>query len=220
MERHFHLAFGSKNTRVRLVQSRQRTNTAERISPRSMPVETVKVAHGLNTGNPQLLNQPGCADINLASAGLILDNTTTAFFHPDTRVLVGNFVRYVRLHNPDGSLKEEKPAVTRKCNTNDAAPVSILKMVDKAKLFSGFVITKVYQLAHEDGIQYDFLFNLAKELQSTDKAALLGVGPKGGPLVFTNGGKPYRCALIGRVDGTKYLLQLLVLGQELKLPTV
>ena len=58
---------------------------------------------------------------------------------------------------------------------------------------------------------------MAKELADKDSMMMIGAGASGkGPLVFTDGGKPYRAFLEGRVKGDKYCLILHLSDLELK----
>ena len=59
---------------------------------------------------------------------------------------------------------------------------------------------KNYQIVHVNGITYDFLFSIAKELADKDSMVMMAAGPKGNePLVFNDGGKPYRAFLEGEL---------------------
>ena len=68
-----------------------------------------------------------------------------------------------------------------------------------------------------NGITYDFLFSIAKELADKDSMVMMAAGPKGNePLVFNDGGKPYRAFLEGRIKNDKYCLLLHLTDLELK----
>ena len=94
-------------------------------------------------------------------------------------------------------------------------------MMPRAKVYNKLVFDKKYQLKHVNGLTYDFLFEMAKELSDKDSLMMLGGGKSGKePLVMNDGGKPYRAFLEGRVKGEKYCLILHLTDQELKpLPT-
>ena len=94
-------------------------------------------------------------------------------------------------------------------------------MMPRAKVYNKLVFDKKYQLKHVNGLTYDFLFEMAKELSDKDSLMMLGGGKSGKePLVMNDGGKPYRAFLDGRVKGEKYCLILHLTDQELKpLPT-
>jgi hypothetical protein len=75
------------------------------------------------------------------------------------------------------------------------------------------------QLRHIDGVTYDFLFAIAKELDEKDSVMLLGAGDGGkGPLVLQSNGSPYRGFLDGRIQGENFLLLLHLSAMELKKP--
>ena len=75
------------------------------------------------------------------------------------------------------------------------------------------------QLRHVDGVTYDFLYAMAKELHEEGMVVLIGAGPKGkAPLIFQANGSPYRGFLDGRVDGDRYQLLIHLSNLELKVP--
>jgi hypothetical protein len=79
------------------------------------------------------------------------------------------------------------------------------------------VFSKKYQLSHVNGLTFDFLYQLSKELDEKKSLMLIGSGEKGvGPLVFQNGGKAYRAFLEGRINDNGYLLILHLSNLELK----
>jgi hypothetical protein len=75
------------------------------------------------------------------------------------------------------------------------------------------------QLQHINGLTYDFLFGMAKELEEKNSLMFMGAGPKcNQPLVLRRGSSPYRGFLEGRTSGDKYLLVLHLSNLELKAP--
>jgi hypothetical protein len=67
-----------------------------------------------------------------------------------------------------------------------------------------------------DGLTYDFLFAMARELHEADSLALVGAGHQGrDPIILERNGLPYRGLLEGRVDGDRYLLVLRLTHLEL-----
>src|SRR3990170_2735771 len=89
----------------------------------------------------------------------------------------------------------------------------------KTEVFNRFVFQSKAQLTHVNGLTYDFLFAMAKELEEKDSLLLLGAGPKGNqPLVFFRGGTQYRGFLEGRTQGERYSLVLHLSNMELKAP--
>jgi hypothetical protein len=82
-----------------------------------------------------------------------------------------------------------------------------------------FVFSSKVQLHHVNGLTYDFLFGIAKELEEKNSLLLLGAGPKSNqPLIIRRGGTPYRGFLEGRTQGDKYALVLHFSDLELKAP--
>jgi len=92
-----------------------------------------------------------------------------------------------------------------------------------------FAFKRRLQLIHTDGLSFDYLHAMAKELQDSQSVMLLGTGDKGtGPLVFQTNGRPYRGFLYGKVmegqlagssgQDSGYQLILLLSDMELKAP--
>ncbi len=87
----------------------------------------------------------------------------------------------------------------------------------KEKIFNRFVFAGKMQISHYNGLTYDFLYAMAKELEEKESLMMLGAGPKSNqPLLFKRGGKTYRGFLEGRTDGPKYALILHLSNMELK----
>lgn len=173
-----------------------------------------------NAGSDEALAQSlvdGDPEINLALTG--------QFVGKSQRILVNSEKKPVykvqiteRIFAPDGSLKEEKPYATRSQNIMIDTPVSWTgKKLPLAQAYNRFIFARKYQLLHTNGLTYDFLFAMARELHESQSLMLLGAGPKGNePLIFEEGGKPYRAFLEGRIDGEKYILLMHLSNLELK----
>jgi hypothetical protein len=127
-----------------------------------------------------------------------------------------------KIFSPKAELKEEREP---KYNESNIAGESIVnwtgKLMPKLKVYNKLVFHKKYQLKHINGLTYDFLFGMAKQLADKDALMMMGGGASGkDPLVMNDGGKPYRAFLEGRIKGDKYCLILHLTDQELKpLPT-
>jgi hypothetical protein len=84
-------------------------------------------------------------------------------------------------------------------------------------MYNKLVFAKKYQLSHVNGLTFDFLYEMAKDLHEKDSLMMVGAGAKGNePLVFQDGGKAYRAFLEGRVKDGKYILLLHLSNLELK----
>lgn len=220
----FHLSFGERNARALLIPGKPKPQTYKRVSPRRLEVSTVRIETGVGELEPveATIEQLRANDdeIDLARIGKPLDDVTRAYINPQTRAVAKNFQVMVVQYAQDGEEKERKPYQRRKPNIDEENyPVKIGKLVPRDKFFRTFVVERAYQLGHDDGLKYEFLYELAKTLQEQQSVALLGAGPKGqAPLVFKDNGRPFRCALSGVVQGERYQLLVLLLGQELKIP--
>jgi hypothetical protein len=122
------------------------------------------------------------------------------------------------VYNTDGSLKEEKNYVGKTQNIVGDFPVSWTgKQIPIAEAYNKFIFAKKYQLTHTNGLTFDFLYSMAKELHEKNVLMLLGGGAKGNePLIFQENGKPYRAFLEGRVNEESYLLIMHISNLELK----
>ena len=95
------------------------------------------------------------------------------------------------------------------------------RLVKKEDALRRFVFSSSLQIMHVNGLTYDFLFAMAKELDQAKSLMLLGAGKSGKePLILRRGAIPYRGFLEGRVSGDKYALLLHLSNLELKRPVV
>ena len=84
-----------------------------------------------------------------------------------------------------------------------------------------FTFRRSMQLQHVDGVTFDFLYAMAKELADEDVMVLLGAGASGKePLIMQLNGAPYRGFLEGRVKDDEFILLLHLSNMELKRPAV
>jgi hypothetical protein len=127
-----------------------------------------------------------------------------------------------KIYSPTAELKEEREPKYNEGNITGESIVNWTgKLMPKLKVYNKLVFQKKYQLKHINGLTYDFLFGMAKQLADKDALMMMGGGASGkDPLVMNDGGKPYRAFLEGRIKGDKYCLILHLTDQELKpLPT-
>jgi len=157
-------------------------------------------------------------DVDIEQVGRPLTNTHRIYVADDGAIAYRVTLQQV-IHLPDGSEKERRDAT--KAPSNVAAEDSPIRwsgrLFPKADALRKFVFTKAYQVRHNSGLTYDFLYAMAKQLHEADALMFVGSGPKGvGPMVLTTGGEPYRGFLEGRVDGERYALVLHLTNLELK----
>ena len=119
---------------------------------------------------------------------------------------------------PDGTLKEERSPKETIANILAEYPIKpVGKFLPKKDVYNKFVFSKKYQLSHNNGLTFDFLFEIAKELHEKDAIIMLAGGVKGNePLVFQDGGKTYRAFLEGRIKDQSYILLVHLSNLELK----
>ena len=122
-----------------------------------------------------------------------------------------------KIFSPTAELKEEREPKYNESNILDQIVKWTGKMMPKSKVYNKLVFNKKYQIKHINGLTYDFLFNMAKQLSDKESLMMLGGGKLGKePLVMNDGGKSYRGFLEGRVKDNKYCLILHLTDQELK----
>lgn len=124
------------------------------------------------------------------------------------------------IYEPGGSERERRDPQDVPANINGDLPVSWTgKKMSKREAVRRFAFTRTVTLSHTDGLSFDFLHAMAKDLAASDEVVLLGAGKNGKqPLVLQENGSPYRAFLEGRVDGEKFALLLHLSHLELKRP--
>lgn len=161
----------------------------------------------------------GDPEVDIETFGSVLRNTARVFIN-DKGEIVRHIERYEVLLNPDGSEKERRPMKATEANIATEIPVKWTgKHLKKKDVYNKFVFSGMMQIFHVNGLTFDFLYEMAKELHEKDSMMLIGAGPKGNqPLIFRRGGTPYRGFLEGRIEGNKYALLLHLSNMELKAP--
>ena len=125
------------------------------------------------------------------------------------------------IYTPDGKFKERRQRVRAEANVDSDIPLSWTgKKIAKAEAIRRYVFSSKLQIVHINGLTYDFLYGMAKELHEMDSLMLLGGGKKGkDPLVFRRGSTAYRGFLEGRIKDDSYILLLHLSNAELKSPS-
>jgi len=152
--------------------------------------------------------------------GRFLGGTDAVFLSSSGDVLYAAPEVIEVIFGPDGAEKERRTPAIVPANVNETDPVVWTgKKMPKATVISRFAFQRAIQVQHVDGLTYDYLFAMAKELADADEMVLIGSGDGGKkPLVFQTNGSPYRGFLEGRIQGTKYKLLLHLSNMELKRP--
>lgn len=159
-------------------------------------------------------------EIDIEMVGRTIDGTNTVLLDKDNQPLYCAPEIMEIIYGPDGAEVERRTPVEIAPNVNEDVPVKWTgKLIPRTELLRKYGIKRTMQLRHVDGVTYDFLFAIAKELDEKDSVMLLAGGEGGkGPLVLQSNGSPYRGFLDGRIDGDKFLLLLHLSAMELKKP--
>jgi len=157
-------------------------------------------------------------EIDVEKIGTTISGTDVVYLSNDGTVMYSPPKILESIIAPDGTEKERRDPQDVPGNVAEELPVRWTgKKLDKKEAVLKFVFQKSIQIKHTDGLTFDFLHSMAKELQDENALVFLGAGSKGkDPLIFQANGTPYRGFLEGRVDGDKYKLLLHLSNMELK----
>jgi hypothetical protein len=166
-----------------------------------------KIADALINGDPEL---------DMKRTGMKISGTTrlyiTSQLKPAHRVTVHEIIRDAK-----GEKTSERRVLENESNIIDEIPLMMGQLVKKSSMYNKVVFVKKYQLHHVNGLTFEFLYDIAKQLEDEQSLMIVGAGKNGkDPLVFQDGGKKYRGFLEGRTQGKKYLLVLHLSNLELK----
>jgi hypothetical protein len=228
----FHFEFQGKTARAvfsQLPPAKPRPHVVQKTA--AGEVSRLRVLNGINPNvNPAKLSAADLTgadpELCLAQAGRRLDtDLSVAYLDPgdSSPKPIGEFKELDVIYDATGQEKERRPHLVRVPNLNTIHPIKIVRRLPMAEALTQFVFRASYQLAHEDGLTHDFLFQIARDLHEKQELALLGAGAKGNqPLVVREGGSPFRAFLYGEVgaggQAAEYKLLVLLSDQELKKP--
>jgi len=168
----------------------------------------------LNNFSEKLLNVDSEIDFELF--GKFIDKTDRIYTDKNLNP-VFNVDLAEKVFDTEGNLKEERKPTYLNSNISGE---SILrwtgKYIPKNKLYNKVVFSSKYQIKHINGLTFDFLYKISKTLQEKNSFMVLGGGKGNEPLVFNDGGKPYRGFLEGKVKENTYCLILHLSNQEYK----
>ena len=170
-------------------------------------------AQQLVTGDPE---------IDFETVGSFIGETQLVFLDGDGQVMFVDPKVIEVVSNPDGTEKERRAPVDSVGNVDETSPVRWTgRKIPLVDAVHRFVFKRRLQLRHVDGLTFDFLFEMARELEASQSLMVLGTGEKSnGPLVFQANGRPYRGFLQGRTRDRSYQLILLLSERELKAPAI
>lgn len=160
----------------------------------------------------------GDPEIDLQRVGRQLGGADRVLLSPDGQVVHCARVEEI-IFNADGTERERRPPQVSEANI-DIEGVPLVwsgRLMPRKEVLRKFVFCRKLRIAHVNGLTFDFLFDIAKQLHDKDSFLLLGSGPRGiAPLVFQREGGAYRGFLEGRVKGETYCLMLHLSNLELK----
>lgn len=164
----------------------------------------------------------GDPEIDMETIGQTIGETSVVFMDSCGELLYAE-PRYMEvIFNPDGTEKERREPQEVSSNVNTAMPIKWggkkMSIADAARRFC---FKRTLQLHHVDGLTFDYLYDMASELEKEQVMVLVGAGQKGvSPLIFQANGRGYRGFLEGRTDGKRYALLLHLSDMELKMPAM
>lgn len=215
------LGFEAKPTRKRVTQRLSGGSEKRNISFIKSTVETSLATLTESTASSDALGEAIIKhdiDIDFEQVGRIIGSTKK--LHVDQN---GEALFRVNLlditYDVAGQETSSKPAEARESNICiDTLPIRWSgKFIPKADAVRRFVFSRHYQLKHTNGLTFDFLYDMAKQLDDKQALMFVGAGPKGNePLVLASGGTPYRAFLEGRTSADQYCLLLHLTNLELK----
>lgn len=157
-------------------------------------------------------------EINIEEFGMYLNDTSKVYV--SKKGIIHLVDEYEVLTNPDGTLRERRQRQKEPQNINSDIPLRWTgKFIKKEEAAHRFVFTHKRQLIHVNGLTFDFLYDMAKELDERNSLLLIRGGEKGDkPIIMQRGGRPYNAFLEGRIKGDSYLLVLQLSNMELRRP--
>jgi hypothetical protein len=160
-------------------------------------------------------------EIDFERVGGLLRDTARVYINKEKKI-VHRVQAFEVVRNPDGSERLRRPRTLQLPNVTPENPLRWSgKLLPKKEVFNKFVIVAKMQIVHVNGLTYDFLFEMASELERKNSLLLVGAGPKANqPLILRRGGSPYRGFLEGRTRGDQYCLLLHLSNLELKAPEI
>ena len=159
-------------------------------------------------------------EVDLEIVGRVIDGTSTVLLDSTNTPLFSAPEIFEIIYAPDGSEVERRTPVDVAPNVNEDIAITWTgRLMPRSDLVRKFAIKRTMQLRHVDGVTFDFLFGIAKELGEKDSVMLLGAGEGGkAPLILQSNGSGYRGFLEGRIKDEEFLLLLHLSNMELKRP--
>lgn len=218
----------NRNSRVAM-EHKKRPLLTRYVDEKQQPVQSVRaIKNTLDTDLNTLtkdcsledLSQKlidGDPELDLELFGKRVEDTVRIYLNSNNEPASGVSIKEL-VYSPQGELQEERPLVIVENNINSEVPLKWSgRLMPKTDCYKKFVFSNAFQIRHVDGLTFDFLFNMAKELDEKKSMLFLGAGKKSNePLILSRNGKSYRAFLEGRVKDDKYMLILHLTNLEMK----
>ena len=204
MRNHYVTQDGASVKNVRVVKNSLKTDIKSLTKDTSLE----ELSQQLVDGDPE---------IDFELFGKQIQETSQIYLNQNNEPALGVVLKE-EVHLADGSVKETRDFKPVESNVNTEIPLKWTgKLMPKDKFYNKFAFVSAYQITHVDGLTYDFLYNMAKELEDKNSFLLMAGGEKGNqPLVITRNATQYRGFLEGRTDGDKYMLIMHLTNLEMK----
>ena len=160
-------------------------------------------------------------EVDFETVGRSIEGTTSVLMDKNGNPLYCAPEVFEIIYGVDGRETERRTPIDVAPNINEDVPIKWTgRLIPRADLVRKFAIKRTMQIKHADGVTFDFLYAIAKELEEKDSVMLLASGADGkSPLVFQTNGTPYRGFLEGRTQGEGFVLLLHLSNMELKKPS-
>jgi len=157
-------------------------------------------------------------DLDIEYSGKFIGDIDRVLFNSKSEILYSPPKIKEILYNSKGDeLKKQEPKEITPNVRDDTPPLKWTgKFYKRQEVLKKFVITKSIQLKHVDGLTYEFLYDMAKTLDTKQSMILLGGGKGKDPLIFQTNGSPYRGFLDGKINKKQFQLILRLSNMELK----
>lgn len=202
--------------RVRMVDAKGEKPVTRRLVKSGAAVENLVARFGSPSAVADALIA-GDPEIDMELVGRFVFRQTRVLVDPDGKVLYKARAEE-HVYDYTGELKAKREPKFLERNIAGAEfPIKGGRLLPKREVFNKFIFARKYQIRHVNGLTFDFLYDIAKELHEKESLMVVGGGPKGAaPLVFTDGGSPHRAFLEGRVKDKAYCLILHLSNLEMK----
>lgn len=126
-------------------------------------------------------------EVDLEKFGMYLADTSRVYVTKNG--IVHAVLEFEVISGADGKIRDRRPRRKLPQNLNTDIPLKWTgKFIKKEEAIRKFVFTNKKQLAHVNGLTFDFLYDMAKELDEKDSLLLVRGGEKGDePIVMNRG---------------------------------